>query len=536
MVGRARSRRASAGAAGKGQRAQQRAHDHRETTPLAQCREVPPSPHPKRQHRTGSHTERAQQRSHGADLGLLHEPGEERADQGDQRGSGQQRWCQPKQAVLHLPDAAQLTRCKEQRNGQFHGCERPDGPARARDSCERRAARCPERPRHFSGTRYCRFRSGAFRPGGSRPLHRRLTLPISARASGAETEIVPFFRIGFICAYDLVGVLFVRIEVREQHDGAKAHAITGKLRGVDHLGPRQFVFDVFDSGFVQALLLFAAWYSRFPSNRRDRGPQPMAREIFGRSSLRRTSSSRSFCAPAGVMGTGSFMLPRRASLPVVSRGASLDLAPRAGSRAAAEPRKAGKWAAVNLRPKRNAASRASNMRTTKASARGSSILGQRRVTARATPGLLLGLALASSALLGCEKEYRPVSAFDYSEKAKRDYDAAMDDFDAKNWESARQKLAEVKRSYGYSRYARLAELRLADADYEQDKFAEATAGYKAFVHDYPERSRNPVRSLQSDDDAVRRGELVVSAAAARRARSSVRERRAQPAFARFLND
>jgi len=125
------------------------------------------------------------------------------------------------------------------------------------------------------------------------------------------------------------------------------------------------------------------------------------------------------------------------------------------------------------------------MRTTKASTRGSTISGQRRALARGTLWLIGGLWLAAPCLTACEKEYRPVSAFDYSEKAKRDYEAAMDDFDSKNWEAARQKLAEVKRNYGYSRYARLAELRLADADYEQDKFAEATAGYKAFVHDYP---------------------------------------------------
>ena len=125
------------------------------------------------------------------------------------------------------------------------------------------------------------------------------------------------------------------------------------------------------------------------------------------------------------------------------------------------------------------------MRTTKASTRGSNISRRGRGIPRGTRGLLLCLTFASPWLTGCDKENRAVSAFDYSEKAKRDYDAAMDDFDAKNWEGARLKLNEVKRSYGYSRYARLAELRLADADYEQDKFAEATAGYKAFVHDYP---------------------------------------------------
>jgi outer membrane protein assembly factor BamD len=99
--------------------------------------------------------------------------------------------------------------------------------------------------------------------------------------------------------------------------------------------------------------------------------------------------------------------------------------------------------------------------------------------------LALGVALASPWLGGCDKESHANTPLDYSENAKRDYDTAMDAFDDKNWESARQQLAEVKRKYGYSRYARLAELRLADADYEQDKFAEATAGYKSFVHDYP---------------------------------------------------
>lgn len=145
------------------------------------------------------------------------------------------------------------------------------------------------------------------------------------------------------------------------------------------------------------------------------------------------------------------------------------------------------------------------MRTTMASTRESNLSGQMRRIPRAAPCLLLGLTLTGACLIGCEKEYRPVSAFDYSEKAKRDYDAAMDDFDGKNWESARQKLAEVKRNYGYSRYARLAELRLADADYEQDKFAEATSGYKAFVHDYPNDPEIPYaryRVTMTQYDAV----------------------------------
>jgi len=137
------------------------------------------------------------------------------------------------------------------------------------------------------------------------------------------------------------------------------------------------------------------------------------------------------------------------------------------------------------------------MRKTTASTRGSKLSSLWRG--------ILGFALLSPGLIGCEQQYRPVSAIDYSEKAKRDYEAAMDDFDSKNWEAARQKLAEVKRNYGYSRYARLAELRLADADYEQDKFAEATAGYKAFVHDYPNDPEIPYaryRVTMTQYDAV----------------------------------
>jgi outer membrane protein assembly factor BamD len=109
---------------------------------------------------------------------------------------------------------------------------------------------------------------------------------------------------------------------------------------------------------------------------------------------------------------------------------------------------------------------------------------RRRSVSSALP-LALCLALGSPLLTACDKDSHANTPLDYSENAKRDYQAAMDAFEDKNWESARQQLNEVKRKYGYSRYARLAELRLADADYEQDKFAEATAGYKAFVHDYP---------------------------------------------------
>jgi len=105
--------------------------------------------------------------------------------------------------------------------------------------------------------------------------------------------------------------------------------------------------------------------------------------------------------------------------------------------------------------------------------------------------LLTTLVTAASLLVpwavsGCAaSEGEAQSALDYTDNARRDYEAALAAYEDKNWELADELLNEVKRKYAYSRYARLAELRLADANFQQEKFAEAIAGYKEFVHDHP---------------------------------------------------
>lgn len=96
--------------------------------------------------------------------------------------------------------------------------------------------------------------------------------------------------------------------------------------------------------------------------------------------------------------------------------------------------------------------------------------------------LITALGVAS----GCVSEGEGAkSAVDYTENARRDYERGMKALADKNWESVEEAFNDVRQKYSYSRYARLAELRLADADYEQDKLAEAISGYKSFVHDYP---------------------------------------------------
>jgi outer membrane protein assembly factor BamD len=111
--------------------------------------------------------------------------------------------------------------------------------------------------------------------------------------------------------------------------------------------------------------------------------------------------------------------------------------------------------------------------------------------------LLLALALAMGTA-ACEGE-GPKTALGYTEDAKRAYETAMKEFDAHNWIDAQTMMREVKRKYSYSKYARLAELRIADADVAQEKYADAIREYKEFI-----------RAHRSDDENIQyaRGKIA----------------------------
>lgn len=112
--------------------------------------------------------------------------------------------------------------------------------------------------------------------------------------------------------------------------------------------------------------------------------------------------------------------------------------------------------------------------------------GARVTSASALLGALVGLSVTATAAVtvaGCEP-MEAKSPLDYTENAKRAYDAAVVELDEKNWIEAAALFREVRRKYAYSRYAKLSELRLADIDFAQDKFAEAVRQYRQFVHDH----------------------------------------------------
>lgn len=93
------------------------------------------------------------------------------------------------------------------------------------------------------------------------------------------------------------------------------------------------------------------------------------------------------------------------------------------------------------------------------------------------------LALAAQACAPAAKPSR--TAEQYQEEARVAYEEAVDAYLDQDWEVAGRLLDRVRKDFSYTRYARLAELRLADASFRQEKYAEATAAYKTFAKDYP---------------------------------------------------
>lgn len=99
---------------------------------------------------------------------------------------------------------------------------------------------------------------------------------------------------------------------------------------------------------------------------------------------------------------------------------------------------------------------------------------------------LAGGLAALGGLVGCDLELNDgrTATLTYTEDARAAYNEAMAAFRAKDWEDARALFAEVKRRFAYSRYARLADLRIADVEFEQGKYTDAIAAYRAFIQEH----------------------------------------------------
>jgi outer membrane protein assembly factor BamD len=96
--------------------------------------------------------------------------------------------------------------------------------------------------------------------------------------------------------------------------------------------------------------------------------------------------------------------------------------------------------------------------------------------------LILALTLCVTTACGAKAGSGTV---DYSVSAQKNYEKGLKELDDKDWIAASKYFAFIKSRFPYSKYAVLAELRLADAEFGAEQFLEAIDSYRLFLKFHP---------------------------------------------------
>ncbi len=103
---------------------------------------------------------------------------------------------------------------------------------------------------------------------------------------------------------------------------------------------------------------------------------------------------------------------------------------------------------------------------------------------RRTAALVSAAALV--ALAGCKTKHVSLTGeLKYGTTAEENYQAGLDLLKDKSYPEAEKFFDYVKTKYPFSKFAPLAELRIADGRYDQDLYAEAIEAYKQFIQLHP---------------------------------------------------
>jgi outer membrane protein assembly factor BamD len=94
------------------------------------------------------------------------------------------------------------------------------------------------------------------------------------------------------------------------------------------------------------------------------------------------------------------------------------------------------------------------------------------------------VAAAVALTIGCGGKSGS-AAVEYSVSASKNYEKGLKELEAKDWIAASKYFGFIKSRFPYSRYAVLAELRLADAEFGAEQYIEAIDSYRLFIKFHP---------------------------------------------------
>ncbi|HWO18719.1 MAG TPA: outer membrane protein assembly factor BamD [Kofleriaceae bacterium] len=106
------------------------------------------------------------------------------------------------------------------------------------------------------------------------------------------------------------------------------------------------------------------------------------------------------------------------------------------------------------------------------------------ISTRSSVTLLASLALLLGAVVACGGK-TGASAVEYSVSAQKNYDKGLKELERKDWVAASKYFGFIKSRFPYSKYAVLAELRLADAEFGAEQYVEAIDSYRLFIKFHP---------------------------------------------------
>lgn len=105
--------------------------------------------------------------------------------------------------------------------------------------------------------------------------------------------------------------------------------------------------------------------------------------------------------------------------------------------------------------------------------------------------LALTLLLAGALTAGCASTGGAGggrSAMRYSDEAQQAYEDAMALYRDEAWPEALEAMRRVRQEYSASRWGWLAELRIADIDFKQERYTEALSGFRAWIRYHPSQA------------------------------------------------